>query len=228
MYGIYNYYCYNKDRSTEISKNYIHDLPFAGATTQTTNMSSFYGIYNYYPYGNTNYSFVVDGNVIQNVAYTTSSRYVFYCYYTQYMDITNNVIDNVTGTSTSSTSYDYYIYYPTAVRCNGNTSMNGKTNGYLYAFYIYYGNVGARKWNEFQFNRVTGNTTTNYMYSVYLYYYNGTNSFITNGNYVVDNEATGSTGYHYFYLYYQHNYQVTNNVVAASPFNRLASAQHPG
>lgn len=219
IYAIYTYYPYSTSRSSSISGNNIHDLPFKGATTLTSNLSSFYGIYSYYPTGNSKFKDVMDGNTVQNVFYTTGSRYVFYSYYPTYADITNNKVDNVDGTSTSSTSYDYYIYYPTDVRVNGNTATNSQTAGYLYAFYCYYGRTLNYTWNEFCDNVVTNNTTVNYMYSAYIYYYNSTNNWKVNRNYVVNNKATGSTGYHYFYLYYFNNYEVIGNVVAGNYAN---------
>lgn len=221
LYGIYSYYPYCTGRSSEISGNNIHDLPFAGATLSTTNLSSIYGTYVYYAYGNNTYKFKMDGNTFKNIFYLTGSRYVNYVYYPQYIDITNNVIDNVDGTSTSSISYDWYVYYPTAYRCNGNTCTNSETQYYLYNFYIYYGSVGAYTWNEFNDNTITNNTTVYYLYAAYIYYYNGTNNIMANRNFVVNNKVTGTTGYFYFYLYYMYNYQVCNNVVADNQANSI-------
>jgi hypothetical protein len=55
MYVIYSNYPYSTGRSSSISGNKIHDLPFKGATTTTTNMSSIYGVYLYYPMGNSKF-----------------------------------------------------------------------------------------------------------------------------------------------------------------------------
>ena len=219
LYGIYTYYPYGTGRSSMISGNNIHDLPFKGATLTTTNLSTIYGTYVYYPYGNATYKFIMDGNTVKDVMYSTGSRYVHYIYYPTFIDITNNIVDNVDGTSTSSTSYDYYIYYGTDMKVNGNKAINSNTAGYLYNFYCYYGKTVSYTWNEFQDNDVENNVTVNYLYSAYLYYYNSTNSWKVNRNYVVNNQVTGSTGYFYFYLYYYNNYQVTNNVVAGNRAN---------
>jgi PKD repeat protein len=219
LYVIYSNYPYSTTRSSSISGNDIHDLPFKGATTLTTNMSSIYGVYLYYPMGNTKFKDILDGNIVENCAYSTGSRYVYYVYYPTFSDVTNNKVDNVDGTSTSSTAYDYYIYYPTDVKVNGNTSTNSNTAGYLYAFYCYYGSNKSYTWNEFCDNVVTNNTTVNYMYSAYIYYYNSTCNWKSNRNYIVNNRATGSTGYHYFYLYYYNNYEVIGNVVAGNYAN---------
>jgi PKD repeat protein len=219
MYAIYANYPYSSTRANAISGNDIHDLPFQGATTLTTNLSTFYGVYLNYPTGNATYRSVLDGNVVEHVAYSTGSRYVYWINYPTYTDITNNKVDNVDGTSTSSVAYDYYVYYPTDVKVNGNTSTNSQTGGYLYAFYCYYGKTSNYAFNEFCDNVVTNNTTVNYLYSAYIYYYNGTNSWRTNRNYIVGNRVTGSTGYHYFYLYYYYNYEVIGNVVAGNYAN---------
>jgi PKD repeat protein len=219
MYAIYANYPYSSTRANAISGNDIHDLPFQGATTLTTNLSTFYGVYLNYPTGNATYKSVLDGNVVEHVAYSTGSRYVYWINYPTYTDITNNKVDNVDGTSTSSVAYDYYVYYPTDVKVNGNTSTNSQTGGYLYAFYCYYGKTTNYAFNEFCDNVVTNNTTVNYLYSAYIYYYNGTNSWRTNRNYIVGNRVTGSTGYHYFYLYYYYNYEVIGNVVAGNYAN---------
>jgi hypothetical protein len=190
-----------------------------GATTTTTNLSTFYGIAVNYPTGNTTYPSVINGNSVKDVAYSTGSRYVYYIYYPVLTDVTNNVVDNVDGSATSSVSYDYYIYYPNDVKVNGNTGTNSQTAGYLYGFYCYYGSTTRYAFNEFCDNTYTNNITVNYMYSAYVYYYNGTNSWRTNRNYIVGNRVTGSTGYHYFYLYYYYNYEVIGNVVAGNYAN---------
>jgi PKD repeat protein len=219
MYVIYANYPYSSTRANAISGNDIHDLPFKGATTLTTNLSTFYGIFLNYPTGNATYKSVVDGNIVEHCSYSTGSRYVYYVNYPTYTDVTNNKVDNVDGSSTSSVAYDYYIYYPTDVKVNGNTSTNSQTGGYLYAFYCYYGKTTNYAFNEFCDNVVTNNITVNYLYSAYIYYYNGTNSWKTNRNYIVGNRVTGSTGYHYFYLYYYYNYEVIGNVVAGNYAN---------
>lgn len=219
LYGVYFYYPYCTSRSSTISANNIHDLPFAGASTGNTNLSSIYGTYVYYAYGTPSNPFKMDGNTFKNIYYSTGSRYVNYIYYPQYIEMTNNTIESVQGTSTSSTAYDWYVYYPIGVRANNNISNNGKTLGYLYCWYIYYNASGSWTWNEFINNRITNNTAVNYMYSAYIYYYTGTNNWKVNNNYVVNNAATGSTGYHYFYVYYAYNYEVCNNIVAGNKAN---------
>jgi len=221
LYGIYSYYPYGTGRSSMISGNSIHDLPFKGATLTTTNLSTIYGFYVYYPYGNATYKFIMDKNSVKDVFYTTGSRYVYYIYYPTFIDMTNNYVDNVDGTSTSSTSYDYYVYYPTDIKFNGNYALNSQTSGYLYIFYLYYGKVNTYVWNEFEDNHAERNITVNYMYAAYVYYYNGTNNWKANRNYVVNNQVTGSTGYFYFYLYYYNNFQVCNNVVAGNRSNTI-------
>ncbi len=221
LYGIYSYYPYGTGRSSMISGNSIHDLPFKGATLTTTNLSTIYGFYVYYPYGNATYKFIMDKNSVKDVYYTTGSRYVYYVYYPTFIDMTNNYVDNVDGTSTSSVSYDYYVYYPTDIKFNGNYALNSATGGYLYIFYLYYGKVNTYVWNEFEDNHAERNSTVNYMYAAYVYYYNGTNNWKANRNYVVNNQVTGSTGYFYFYLYYYNNFQVCNNVVAGNRSNTI-------
>ncbi len=219
LYAIYENYPNASSRDNLVNGNNIHDLPFVGATTSTTNLSTFYGIALNYPTGNASYEVIADGNLIKNVAYLTGSRYVFYVYYPVYTDVLNNTVDNVDGTSTASTNYDYYIYYPKDIRVNGNKAINGETAGYLYCFYCYYGTTSAYAFNEFQDNVVTANKAVTYLYSAYIYYYSGTNSWKVNRNYVVNNVVTGSTGYHYFYLYYYMNYEVIGNVVAGNKCN---------
>ncbi|MFN5546885.1 MAG: hypothetical protein ACK49W_06580, partial [Bacteroidota bacterium] len=157
MYVIYANYPYSSTRANAINGNDIHDLPFKGATTLTTNLSTFYGIFLNYPTGNATYKSVVDGNIVEHCTYSTGSRYVYYVYYPTYTDVTNNKVDNVDGSATSSIAYDYYIYYPTDVKVNGNTSTNSQTGGYLYAFYCYYGKTTNYAFNEFCDNVVTNN-----------------------------------------------------------------------
>jgi PKD repeat protein len=219
MYAIYENYPCASARANSIAGNKIYDLPFKGATTLTTNLSTFYGIALNYPIGNATYRILVDGNSIKDVTYATGARYVYWINYSTWTDVTNNISDNVDGSSTGTTNYDYFINYPTDVKVNGNTATNGNTNGYLYSFYCYYGKTTNYAFNEFCDNVVTNNTTVNYLYSAYIYYYNGANSWRTNRNYIVGNRVTGSTGYHYFYLYYYYNYEVIGNVVAGNYAN---------
>ena len=219
MYVIYTYYPYSTTRSSSISGNKIYDLPFKGATTLSTNLSTFYGVYSFYPTGNAKFKDIVDGNTVNNVVYTTGGRYVFWINYPTYADVLNNTVDNVVGTSTGTANYDYFINYPTDVRVNGNTSTNGRTNGYLYSFYCYYGRTVNYTWNEFCDNVVTNNTAATYMYSAYVYWYNVSCNWRTNRNYVVNNRTTATTGRHYFYLYYYNNFEVLGNVVAGNYAN---------
>ena len=77
LYAIYENYPNASSRDNLVNGNNIHDLPFVGATTSTTNLSTFYGIALNYPTGNASYEVIADGNLIKNVAYLTGSRYVF-------------------------------------------------------------------------------------------------------------------------------------------------------
>jgi PKD repeat protein len=219
MYAIYENYPCASTRANSITGNKIYDLPFKGATTLTTNLSTFYGIALNYPTGTNTFRILVDGNSIKDVTYSTGARYVYWINYSTWTDVTNNICDNVDGTSTGTTNYDYFINYPTDVKVNGNTATNGNTNGYLYSFYCYYGKTTNYAFNEFCDNVITNNTAATYMYSAYVYWYNGSCSWRTNRNYVVGNRATASTGYHYFYLYYYYNYEVIGNVVAGNYAN---------
>lgn len=219
LYGIYSNYAASTLRSNEVSKNNIHDLPFNGATTSTTNISTIYGTYMNYIYGTNTNKFIMDGNIVRRVYYLTGSRYVHWVNYCEYVDVMNNIIDDVDGTSTSTAQYDWYINYPTAVRCNYNVCTNSNTNGYLYSFFINYSTDGLYTWQEFIGNRITNNTAGTFMYATYIYWYRGNTDWKVNNNYVVNNRATSNTGRFYFYLYYYMNYEVIGNVVAGNRGN---------
>lgn len=219
LYGIYSNYAASTMRSNEVSKNHIHDLPFNGATTSTTNTSTIYGTYMNYIYGTNALKFAMDSNVIRRVYYLTGQRYVHWVNYCEYIDITNNIIEQVEGTSTSTIQYDWYINYPTAVRCNNNVCNLNRTNGYLYNFFINYSTNGVYTWQEFNGNRITNNTASTFLYATYIYWYRGLTHWKTNNNYVVGNNATAATGRFYFYLYYYMNYEAIGNVVAGNRGN---------
>ena len=122
------YAIYENNRANSIAGSKIYDLPFKGATNLTTNLSTFYGIALNYPIGNATYRILVDGNSIKDVTYGTGGRYVYWINNSTLTDVTNNISDNVDGSSTGTTNYDYFINYPTDVKVNGNTATNGGTH----------------------------------------------------------------------------------------------------
>jgi len=234
LYGIYSNYSYCANRSSEITNNNIHDLPFTGATTATSNMSSYYLIYNYYPYGTASIRTKMEGNIGKNIMSTSSTVYGFYAYYPQFINVNNNTLDNIQASGTSATLNMIYVYYPTNANVNGNTVKNVVSNYYLYNFYIYYGTtleisnniVDNCKQNyssgyfynfyiyypkDFKVNNnvVTNNYCAYYFYNFYIYY-GGLTSYTWNE--FQDNIITGNTGVNYNYSAYIYYYNGTNNM----------------
>ncbi len=234
LYGVYSSYSYCANRSTEISNNNIHDLPFLNATTATSNMSSYYLIYNYYPYGNASIRTKMEGNIGKNIMSTTSTTYGFYAYYPQYINVNNNSLDNIQASGSSATNYMIYVYYPTTASISGNTVKNVVSNYYLYNFYIYYGttidvnnnvvdnckqNYSSGYFYNFYIyypkdfkcnsNKVTNNYCAYYFYNFYIYY-GGLTSYTWNE--FQDNIITGNTGVNYNYSAYIYYYNGTNNM----------------
>jgi hypothetical protein len=63
----YNYYTYGTSRASLLEGNYIHDLPFKGATAGYT--STFYAFYNMYNYGNSTNYFTLKSNKIDKCCF---------------------------------------------------------------------------------------------------------------------------------------------------------------
>ena len=233
MYGVSSYYSYNTTRSTEISGNKLHDLPFAGATLSTTTMSSIYGFYVFYPYGNSTYRFKMDGNSEYNIFTTTGTCYYNYVYYPSYSDITNNELFSTQMSGTTATGYAWYIYYPSYTTVVGNSIKNVVNNYYWYGFWITYGsyidvnknvadNVRVNSSTGYMYNwwinyptgvKCNGNTSNNnycgnYMYNFWINYGSiGTYSW----NEFQDNILTNNTAVNYLYSTYIYYYSGTNH-----------------
>ena len=220
LYGIYNYYSYSTTRSAEISKNSIHDLPFAGATLTTTTLLSYYLTYNYYVYGNATYRSQIVGNSFYNIYTTTGSCYGNYIYYPQYLDIKGNTMDNIQSSGASATMYMWYVYYPSYTVMDGNKITNSVGNYYWYSWYIYYGSYIDVLNNVV--DNVKMNYATGYFYNFYIYYPTGVRC---NGN--TSNNNYSAYYFYNFYLYYAssgtytwnefQNNTITKNV--AGPYN---------
>ncbi len=240
-YGVYCYYTYSTNRSTTIKGNYIHDLPFKGATSGYS--STFYGMYVYRGYGNSTNYLDVSENTFQNIV-CNSSNYIVYGYYNYYTKYNANKVLKWKSLGTSSYHYGFYMYYHyndhiftnNLIRdCefkyytyqvysyygdrkefNNNKIVNNKyavgSSGWTYMWYIYYPSNGYT--NEFNENLVDSNEFGYYAYITYMYYWNG----LVNKNRITNNYISSSSSYGgYIYAmsnFYFFNLQMNNNLIA--------------
>ena len=249
MYGIYNTESYSTARSSEISTNNIHDLPFAGAKVATSNLESIFLSYNLNCIGNDKFHALFIENAFFNVFTTNGNCFGLYLYQTEYADINKNTIkdigcnsnwnsyyielakfidflknkcDNIKQNSDAGQLRNIELKYISGIRCNGNTSSNNYSGGILYNIQIN-SNNGTLAYNEFQDNIITNNISAKDHASVQFYHYNINskilNNFKINRNYCVGNICLDSTGSHIFYTGHITNCEVIGNVVAGNYAN---------
>jgi hypothetical protein len=104
QYGI------STNRSMNFNNNYIHDLPFKGATTGIS--GTFYISNSMYCRGTASNLFSISGNKVENILCAQNNYWVygFYNYFSRY---NNNTTTNWTMTSTNSAAifYGFYVWY---------------------------------------------------------------------------------------------------------------------
>jgi hypothetical protein len=232
----YLYYTRSTNRSTKFESNYVHDLPYAGATSGQT--STFYLAYAYRNYGTASNPFIFSKNRFEDIVVGSSSYYVYgyYNYYAQYND---NVIKNWKSTGSTSYHYGFYIYYSyNGFQFNNNHIENVYTRYYTYFAYFYYGyGSGASSMsgntikkcqtsqtnnaytycmymyrpvrnnkNHFDENTIDSCDFGYYTYGLYHYYYEGTH----NRNRITNNQIKRSSGTPYGYIYSTYGYYFYN------------------
>ena len=207
LYGVYTYYTYAANRSTSISGNNFHDLPFAGASASQGYTSTSYLFYGYYNYGSNTYRFEVKNNNIKNIR-CNSTAYISYFYYNYYADVVGNTVEsfNNNGSNTSAYFYGWYFYYGQETKFSNNTIKSCSTAYYTYYTYL----RNHSDWNNCEENVIDGNVSGYYTYCIYPYYGN----WRVNRNKVTNNKINGSYGYIYCVApYYIYDVEVTGNLI---------------
>ncbi len=221
-YGIYCNYSYAANRSTSISNNNIHDFPFVGAGTSST-QGAFYGIFCNYNYGNATYRFMINNNTIANNTASTS-MYGMVVQYNYFPDYNGNMIDNNDLPSTSGTFYGIYNYYPyNNFKMNNNTirNINGGTN-WLGIFQAYIQSPSGP--SEINGNTVNNNIAYNQFSGIRSEYNNSissaANQIAMNSN-TVTNNSTSLFGYSNVYAMvsrYYGFYEMNDNLIQNNNF----------
>ncbi len=251
MYGIYNTESYSTARSSEISNNNIHDLPFAGAKVATSNLESIFLSYNLNCIGNDNFHALFIENTFFNIFTTNMNGFGLYFYQTEYAEINKNTIKDI---GCNSNWYSFYVEVANNINflknkcdnikqysnngylrnislkdisglwCNGNILNNNYSGGILYNIQII-SNNGTLAYNEFQDNIITNNSAVKSNTSLeilFLSKFAATNHFKIYRNYCVGNTTLDSIGVHYFFLNDLMNCEIIGNVIAGN----YANSQH--
>lgn len=206
---IYSYYTYSTNRSTEISDNYIHDLPYSGAPI-SQGISTFYGIYGWYNYGNSGNRYQITGNKMENIQ-VAGRIYYSYLYYSDFVDIKKNHVIRVNNNNnTTNYSYGWYFYY--GEETNFSQNIIEKCTTTYYTYYTYFFRHDGT-WNYCEDNIIRNNESGYYTYALYSYYGNWQMS----RNAVLNNEIDDTRGYLYAIApYYVYNVRVFSNLVAGN------------
>ena len=222
-YGIFCNYTYAADRSTSISNNNIHDFPFAGATTSST-QNGFWGLFINYNYGNSTYRFMVNNNTVKNIT-ASSTIYGLLSQYNYYPDLNSNMFDNLCMPTSSGTFYGINNYFPyNNYKMNKNTVKNCKGGSNWYGlFQSYIQSVSGP--SDVSGNTVTDNTTYNLFSGIRMDYNNNitsaTNKICMNGN-TVTNNTTSQFGYSNVYAMvsrYYGFYEMNDNLIQNNSFS---------
>jgi PKD repeat protein len=209
---IYAYYTYGTNRATRISSNYIHDLPFKGATAGYS--STFNGINAWYNYGSSSLYFDMTKNKFENIV-TSATSYYIYSWYIYWTNMSNNSIENCRSLGTSA-HYGFYTYYAyNDLIMNDMVYRNNFTKGSTYWSYHFFTDKVTCKRNIYK-NNITADGSTGITYGLYIYKRNSTAVIDDISENVLDSNILGSTAY-MTYLFYVNGYinknKITNNQI---------------
>ncbi len=209
---IYAYYTYGTSRATIIRSNYIHDLPFKGATSGYT--STFNGINAWYNYGSSSLYFDMTKNRFENIV-TNATSYFIYSWYIYFTNMSENVIENCRSLGTSA-HYGFYTYYAyNDLIMNDMVYRNNFTKGSTYWSYHFFSDKVTCKRNIYK-NNVTADGSTGITYGLYIYKRNSTANNDDISENVLDSNILGSTAY-MTYLFYVNGFinknKITNNQI---------------
>ncbi|MBM3937266.1 MAG: PKD domain-containing protein [Sphingomonadales bacterium] len=216
LYGIYSFYGY----AVTVTKNRIHDLPFAGVTSMG-GANYIYGIAMNYSFNSSTRKSKVESNRIDN------NKAYFYFYginlsRNNAMEVSKNIIVN-------NYNYLYYFYalnasYDTDAQYLNNRIDSNENGGYyFYGMQIAYP-IGTN--NQCNDNRITYNKNNNSssgygLYGINMYNYSGTSNWKIDRNAITYNEALGYTysSFYGIYMYYYLSGSVSSNLIAQNAMN---------
>jgi PKD repeat protein len=210
LWGLYNGYQYSANRQIKVEGNNVHDLPFIGATTTSSN-STTYGYYTLELYGTTTYRASIANNTYNNV-YSTGAQYGVYVVNSFETDVNKNLISNVfQGTSTVARFYGVWVSRGQNVNITANTIRGIRCNYYTYGIYATNTTGTNMKMSDNVLTDWKTNTTS--FHYVYCIFPSFTNNYVIERNIIDDIRMIGSgAGYVYgIYDYYQPSSKIYSN-----------------
>ena len=241
MYVIYNQFVYSTNRSSEISKNTIHDIVASGNVVMFSyNRECFGNATNHFKFNenkvvdfqtNNGYGHFfydnkfldINGNVIKT-GQTNGNWYSFYIQQVASLEIVKNSCENIKQNLNSGRILNFYMYPVDGIVCNENKIIKNYSAGSFQGFYMM-SNNGNFTNNEFQSNVIVDNSSVksnqSLVISTYLDYL--PNHFKVNRNYCVGNVSTGLNSHYGFVLDRVMNIQLIGNVIAGNYANSIST-----
>lgn len=170
----------------------------------------------------------ITNNVFQNYSFSAANSATHYFGVYNYagttagwalgsLQLSNNVVQNMTNLSATGTIYLFYNYYCNAndVRFNNNkisSMFRSGTAGTTYCYYNYYGNPTGGA-DSVVGNKISDVSSPYYLYGIYDYMGIATRDrIIMNDTLINDTASKGSTFYYLYgiYAYYGNNVTIKN------------------
>lgn len=241
LYVIYNQFVYSTNRSSEISKNTIHDIVASGNLVMFSyNRECFGNATNHFKFNenkvvdfqtNNGYGHFfydnkfldINGNLIQT-GQTNGNWYSFYIQQVSSLEIVKNTCENVQQNLASGRIWNFYMYPVDGIVCNENKIIKNYSVGSFRGFYIM-SNNGNFTNNEFQSNVIVDNSSvkSNQSLVISTYFDYLPNHFKVNRNYCVGNVSTGQNSHYGFVLDRVMNIQLIGNVIAGNYANSIST-----
>jgi len=204
---------YASNREFKINSNVIQNLPFNGATTSAS-FTDFYGIYGTDNIGNKNYSFQIQGNTVKNI-YASDITVMAYLNNSDFLEITNNTLDNIKGTNIQGTLKVWEITTGDEFVFTGNTVKNCS----FVAKETYVVHIDGFTSTKNGYNVISDNTISSneFYYYGYLISTSGGDLKIMR-NRILNNIINGGNGGYLFGLYPQdfESAEIYNNLIAGN------------
>ncbi|MCC7296836.1 MAG: hypothetical protein IT244_00780, partial [Bacteroidia bacterium] len=202
---------YSGSRSFKISNNIFHDIPYVGAGP-STGVSFLSGITASENHGSSTYPFDIKANNF-NKLYSTDDINMAYLRNSDYLKITQNVLDKMQGYNTVGSCILWDISTGDEIDFSNNTVTNcelmGKNSSVVYIDNFTAASSGYTTANNNTFQN------NNFFYECNVFYANYSNWKIK-GNKVLNNTITGKNGGYMFCILLEEfeSAEITNNLVA--------------
>ena len=214
MIGILVQEAYCASNGNVVGQNIIHDFPYLGYTSSSSNgLSNFLAIFLYNVYGSSSYNNVIEKNQIYNISFTSSFNGIAEENSVAIVISQNKVfkVSGNTGTSTGifcNSGADVNIVGNFIRKCDFGSGNGG--NGIM----IYTYDVQTKYFNEnlITDNHLDSNITANELYGVVAFY---NSDWVVNRNKITANKATStSSNFWGTYFYFVGNLNFHSNLIA--------------